>query len=192
MNINTKNLVSISEANQNFSKVARLVDESGSAVILKNNVPRYLVMEFSRVERELLAPDEDVASVSVGVPFGSPIANAPLAPGGSAVLPDIVPGASAELPFVPPDICPLAKEGFLAFRGDALKSFDSVIGGPPEGIRLNKIPICLQPSVRLAACFDSKAFRHGDDFVEIHRADPGLIGLDRLQHFTDFYGIALQ
>ena len=64
MNINTKNLVSISEANQNCSKVARLVDENGSAVILKNNVPRYLVMEFSRLEKELLAPDEDVMSVS--------------------------------------------------------------------------------------------------------------------------------
>ena len=64
MNINTQNLVSITEANQNFSKVARLVDENGSAVILKNNVPRYLVMEFSRLEKELLAPDEDVMSVS--------------------------------------------------------------------------------------------------------------------------------
>ncbi|MFQ9981173.1 MAG: type II toxin-antitoxin system Phd/YefM family antitoxin, partial [Finegoldia magna] len=31
MKINTKNLVSITEANQNFSKVARLVDEQGSA-----------------------------------------------------------------------------------------------------------------------------------------------------------------
>ena len=29
MTINTKSLVSISEANQNFSKVARLVDEMG-------------------------------------------------------------------------------------------------------------------------------------------------------------------
>ena len=38
MNINTKNLVSITEANQNFSRVARLVDENGAAVILKNNV----------------------------------------------------------------------------------------------------------------------------------------------------------
>ena len=47
MNINTKNLVSITDANQNFSKVARLVDENGSVIILKNNVPRYLVMEFS-------------------------------------------------------------------------------------------------------------------------------------------------
>ena len=39
MNINTKNLVSITDANQNFSKVARLVDENGSVIILKNNVP---------------------------------------------------------------------------------------------------------------------------------------------------------
>ena len=46
MNINTKNLVSITDANQNFSKVARLVDENGSVIILKNNVPRYLVMEL--------------------------------------------------------------------------------------------------------------------------------------------------
>lgn len=33
MNINTKNLVSITEANQNFSRVARMVDESGAVVI---------------------------------------------------------------------------------------------------------------------------------------------------------------
>ncbi|MDO4281652.1 MAG: type II toxin-antitoxin system Phd/YefM family antitoxin [Peptococcaceae bacterium] len=64
MNINTNNLVSITEANQNFSKVARLVDESGSVVILKNNVPRYLVMEFSAAEQAQLAADEDVAAVS--------------------------------------------------------------------------------------------------------------------------------
>ncbi len=40
MTIDTKTLISISEANQNFSKVARLVDEYGSAVILKNNIPK--------------------------------------------------------------------------------------------------------------------------------------------------------
>ncbi len=64
MNINTKNLVSITEANQNFSKVARLVDENGSVIILKNNVPRYLVMEFSSAEEEQLAADEDVMAIS--------------------------------------------------------------------------------------------------------------------------------
>ncbi|HJB06709.1 MAG TPA: type II toxin-antitoxin system Phd/YefM family antitoxin [Candidatus Enterocloster faecavium] len=64
MNINTNNLVSITEANQNFSKVARLVDESGAVIILKNNVPRYLVMEFSSAEQEQFAADEDVMSIS--------------------------------------------------------------------------------------------------------------------------------
>ena len=47
MMVNTNNLVSITEANQNFSKVARLVDERGSAVILKNNTPRYLIRQSS-------------------------------------------------------------------------------------------------------------------------------------------------
>ena len=64
MNINTKNLVSITEANQNFSKIARLVDENGSVIILKNNVPRYLVMEFRAAEQEQLAADEDVMAIS--------------------------------------------------------------------------------------------------------------------------------
>ena len=64
MMINTDNMISISEANQNFSKVARLVDQTGQAVILKNNVPRYLVIEFSQAEAEQLADDEDVRSIS--------------------------------------------------------------------------------------------------------------------------------
>lgn len=64
MMINTENMISISEANQNFSKVARLVDQSGQAVILKNNVPRYLVIDFSQAEAEQVANDEDVRSIS--------------------------------------------------------------------------------------------------------------------------------
>lgn len=64
MTINTNSLVSMTEANQNFSKVARLVDECGAAVILKNNVPRYLVVEFSQAEQMQMAADEDVLSVS--------------------------------------------------------------------------------------------------------------------------------
>lgn len=64
MTIDTNTMVSISEANQNFSKVARLVDERGSAVILKNNVPRYLVIDFSKVDEDVVASDEDVLSIS--------------------------------------------------------------------------------------------------------------------------------
>ena len=64
MTVNTNSLISITEANQNFSKVARLVDQNGSAVIMKNNVPRYIVLEFSEVEKAQAASDEDVADIS--------------------------------------------------------------------------------------------------------------------------------
>ena len=64
MTIDTNTMVSMSEANQNFSKVAKLVDERGSAVILKNNVPRYLVIDFNSAQRDAIAPDEDVLSIS--------------------------------------------------------------------------------------------------------------------------------
>lgn len=64
MTVNTNTLISITEANQNFSKVARLVDQNGSAVILKNNVPRYIILEFSEVEKVQMAADEDVADIS--------------------------------------------------------------------------------------------------------------------------------
>ena len=46
MMVNTDNLVAMTEANQNFSKVVRTVDENGLAVILKNNKPRYVVVDF--------------------------------------------------------------------------------------------------------------------------------------------------
>lgn len=64
MMVNTNNLVSLTEANRNFSKVARMVDERGSAVILKNNTPRYLVIDFSKVEAAQEADDEDILAIS--------------------------------------------------------------------------------------------------------------------------------
>ena len=64
MTIDTNTMISITEANQNFSKVNKLVDERGTAVILKNNVPRYLVIEFSKADESAVAPDEDVLAIS--------------------------------------------------------------------------------------------------------------------------------
>jgi len=64
MLINTQNIVSITEANQNFSRVARMVDEKGSVVIMKNNAPRYIIMEFAQAEQEQTMSDEDVLSIS--------------------------------------------------------------------------------------------------------------------------------
>ena len=64
MNVNTENLVSITEANQNFSRIARMVDEKGSVVIFKNNSPRYLLIEFNQAQREQTASDEDILALS--------------------------------------------------------------------------------------------------------------------------------
>ena len=64
MNVNTENLVSITEANQNFSRIARMVDEKGSVVILKNNSPQYLLIEFNQAQREQTASDEDILALS--------------------------------------------------------------------------------------------------------------------------------
>ena len=60
MNIGVDNLVSISEANQNFSRVARLVDEKGTAIILKNNAPRYVLLDYSLFHQNAVADDGDI------------------------------------------------------------------------------------------------------------------------------------
>jgi antitoxin Phd len=48
MLIDMKNLVSITEANRNFSKW-QSSDENGSVVILKNNAPRYVLVSFEQI-----------------------------------------------------------------------------------------------------------------------------------------------
>lgn len=64
MYIDLKNLVSISEANQNFSKVARMVDENGAAVILKNNTPRYVLIDYSKLQDNTEADNEMLEDVA--------------------------------------------------------------------------------------------------------------------------------
>lgn len=64
MLVDTKTMVSISEANQNFSKVAKLVDEKGSVVILKNNTPRYLILDLNKAEEATETSDDTVLDIS--------------------------------------------------------------------------------------------------------------------------------
>lgn len=67
MQINLKNLVSMTDANQNFSKVAKLVDENGAAVILKNNSPRYVVLDYSKIDEDSVAENQTVEDVSANI-----------------------------------------------------------------------------------------------------------------------------
>ena len=47
MTIDTNTVVSMTEASQDFSKVINIVDRYGRAVVLKDNAPRYLVIQFA-------------------------------------------------------------------------------------------------------------------------------------------------
>lgn len=64
MTINTNQIVSMTEANQNFSKVVRIADKNGSAVVFKNNKPKYVIINVEENPIFELSDDEkiDVAS----------------------------------------------------------------------------------------------------------------------------------
>ena len=64
MKVNTNNLVSITEANQNFARIAKMVDKQGSVIILKNNAPRYILIDFNEAEAEQTVNTEDLMSIS--------------------------------------------------------------------------------------------------------------------------------
>ena len=64
MKVNKENVVSISEVNQNFLKVARMVDESGTAIILKNNKPRYVLMAYNQLDDNEKMEDKEIHEVA--------------------------------------------------------------------------------------------------------------------------------
>lgn len=64
MIINTQNMMSITDINQNFSKAARLVDKNGYVVILKNNVPVYTLSKFQEPDERHTVSDDTVMNSS--------------------------------------------------------------------------------------------------------------------------------
>ena len=67
MKINTSQIVSISEANQNFSRVARLADKSGEVVIFKNNTPKYRLIDIENDTTIEMTDDEKIDFVAARV-----------------------------------------------------------------------------------------------------------------------------
>ncbi len=64
MTIDTKQVLSITEANQNFSRVTRIVDKQGSAVIFKNNKPKYMLVSWEDSQALALTDDEKIDVVA--------------------------------------------------------------------------------------------------------------------------------
>ncbi len=67
MKIDSNSIVSISEANQNFSKVARMVDKNGEVFIFKNNKLKYRVVDMESNSDLELTDDEkiDIAAARI-------------------------------------------------------------------------------------------------------------------------------
>lgn len=67
MNIDTKTIVSVTEANQNFSSVTRLAEKYGQAVIFKNNRPRYLLVDMENSPVIDMSDDEKIDFVAARI-----------------------------------------------------------------------------------------------------------------------------
>ena len=62
MIIDTKQIITVTEANQNFSKATRIADEKGSAIVFKNNRPKYKLVNLE-VEPDLELTDDEKIDV---------------------------------------------------------------------------------------------------------------------------------
>ena len=58
MMIDTKQIITVTKANQNFSKATRIADERGSAIVFKNNKPKYKLVNLE-VEPDLELTDDE-------------------------------------------------------------------------------------------------------------------------------------
>ena len=60
MLIDTEYIVSMTEANQNFSKVAKVAENNGKAVIFKNNKPKFLLIDVDSNSYFDITDDEKI------------------------------------------------------------------------------------------------------------------------------------
>lgn len=67
MQINTNTIVSVTEANQNFSRVTRIAEKNGQAVIFKNNRPKYMVIDLENSTLLELTDDEKIDIVAARI-----------------------------------------------------------------------------------------------------------------------------
>ena len=67
MKIDTNTIISVSEANQNFSRVTRIADKNGQAVIFKNNRPKYLLVDLESSPPIEMSDDEKIDFVAARI-----------------------------------------------------------------------------------------------------------------------------
>ena len=64
MIVNTNQMLSVSEANQNFSKATKLADQNGSVLLLKHNRPSYMLISLHENHEFDLTDEEKIDVVA--------------------------------------------------------------------------------------------------------------------------------
>ena len=67
MTIETKTIVSVTEANQNFSRVTRIAEKNGQVVIFKNNKPKYMLVDLDVSPMIDMTDDEKIDVVAARI-----------------------------------------------------------------------------------------------------------------------------
>ncbi len=67
MQIDTNAIISATEANQNFSKVTRIAEKNGHAIIFKNNHPRYMLVDLVKSSFLDMTDDEKIDVVAARI-----------------------------------------------------------------------------------------------------------------------------
>ena len=67
MTIDTNAIVTATEANQNFSKVARMAEKKGRVVVFKNNRPKLLVIDLDTEPQIDMTEDEKLEFVAARI-----------------------------------------------------------------------------------------------------------------------------
>ena len=67
MTIDTNTIVTMTEANQNFSKVSRVAETKGQAVIFKNNRPKFLLIDLDNSPVIDMTDDEKIDFVAARI-----------------------------------------------------------------------------------------------------------------------------
>ena len=67
MNIDTSAIVTATEANQNFSRVTRIAEKNGQAVIFKNNRPKYMIDDLDNSPMIGMTDDKKIDFVAARI-----------------------------------------------------------------------------------------------------------------------------
>ena len=67
MKINTNDIVTATDANQNFSRVAKMAEKKGRVIIFKNNRPKLLVIDLDKEPQIEMSEDEKIEFVAARI-----------------------------------------------------------------------------------------------------------------------------